>query len=61
MPLQNETYIPRSFGKPVPRTYDALLINGHYKDPRAVNERIKSIISASLVVAAVIMPVLFTH
>ena len=48
-------------GKPAPRTFDALYINGHYKDPRAVNARIKSIISASLVVAAIAVPVLFTH
>ena len=61
IPLQSKTYIPRSFGKPVPRTYDALLINGHYKDPRAVNERIKSIVSASLIVLSIALPVLLIH
>ena len=56
--MQSETFISKSFGKPVPRTYDALLINGHYKDPRAVNERIKSIVSASLIVLSIALPVL---
>jgi len=60
MPLQKETF-KQCYGKPVPKTYDALYINGHYKDPRAVNARIKSIISASLVVAAVAVPVLLIH
>ncbi|WP_074883803.1 hypothetical protein [Butyrivibrio proteoclasticus] len=59
--MQSETYIPRTFGKPVPRTYDALLINGHYKDPRAVNERIKSIVSASLIVISIALPVLLIN
>lgn len=59
--MQSETFISKSFGKPVPKIYDALLINGHYKDPRAVNERIKSIVSASLIVLSIALPVLFIH
>ena len=59
LPLQNETFTPRCFGKPVPKTYDALFINGHYKDPSAVNERIKSIVSASLIVLSIALPFFF--
>jgi len=59
--LQSETLTPRCYGKPVPKTYDALLINGHYKDPRAVNERIKSIVSASLIVLSLALLVLLGH
>ncbi len=57
--MQNVTStIKGYYGKPVPKTFDAICIGGHYKDPRILSARVKSTIAASAVVLCIAFPVL---
>ena len=41
-----------------PKTYDAIYVGGHYKDPRAVVIRLKCAAFVSACAGAIILPVL---
>ena len=47
-PLNNEQATYRCYGKPIPKTYDAINFLGRYKDPRSVMKGITGILSAAL-------------
>lgn len=50
----------RCLGKPLPKTYDAVCIRGHYMDPRDFSEKVKGLVSALAIAAAVTMSILLT-
>ena len=57
--MQNVTSaIKDCYKKPVPKTFDAVCIGGHYKDPRILCARIKSTIAASAVAFCIAYPFL---
>ncbi len=59
MPLNNEQATLRCNGKPIPKTYDAMYLLGHYKDPRSVMKGITSILSATLIAGILALQFLY--
>ncbi len=45
-------------GRPVQKTYDAIYLGGHYKDPRSISLRVKSILSALFISSAIVLPMI---
>ena len=54
----NAATINRHYGKPVPKTFDAVCIGGHYKDPRVISIWIRNLLTASGIAAVIAIPIL---
>ena len=59
IPLSNEHVTYRCYGKPIPKTYDAINLLGRYKDPRSVTKGITGILSAALAAGLVALQLLY--
>ena len=59
IPLSNEHVTYRCYGKPIPKTYDAINLLGRYKDPRSVTKGVTGILSAVLAAGLVALQLLY--
>ena len=59
IPLSNEHVTYRCYGKPIPKTYDAINLLGRYKDPRSVTKGVTGILSAALAAGLVALQLLY--
>ena len=59
IPLSNEHVTYRCYGKPIPKTYDAINLLGRYKDPRSVTKGVTGILSAALAAGLIALQLLY--
>ncbi|MBQ7657358.1 MAG: hypothetical protein IJS16_00110 [Butyrivibrio sp.] len=57
--MNNEQVTLRSYGKPIPKTYDAMYLLGRYKDPRSVMKGITNILSAAFIAGLIALQFLY--